>query len=122
MSVFQNISGSLGDMMMEAAGGQAANELTSTLVMFGLIFAVFYFLLIRPQQKRQKEHQGMLESLKRGDDVVTTGGLHGTIKAVTPQTMRVEISQGVTVTIEKSQIAARASQGEASGKSEQKEK
>ena len=122
MSVFQNIYSALGDTMMEGAGGGAANELTSTLIMFGLIFAVFYFLLIRPQQKRQKEHQGMLESLKRGDEIITTGGLHGTIKAVTPQTMRVEISQGVTVTIEKSQIATTVSQSDASGKSEQKEK
>ena len=62
-------------------GGQPAGPggLIANIAPFVLMFAVFYFLLIRPQQKRAKEHRAMLSALKRGDKVVTSGGLHGTI-------------------------------------------
>lgn len=63
-----------------------------------LIFVVFYFLLIRPQQKRQKEHKAMVAALKRGDRVVTAGGLYGTVsKIVDDAEMEVEIAEGVKV-------------------------
>ncbi len=63
-----------------------------------LIFVVFYFLLIRPQQKRQKEHKAMVAALKRGDRVVTAGGLYGTVsKIIDDAEMEVEIAEGVKV-------------------------
>ena len=61
-----------------AEGGQQSNPMI-TLGFFAMIFLVFYFLIIRPQQKRQKEHQAMLKSVKSGDRVLTTGGLIGNV-------------------------------------------
>ena len=65
-----------------------------------LIFVIFYFFLIRPQQKKVKEHKAMVESLKKGDKVVTTGGITGTItRVVDNDKVEVEISDNVIVTI-----------------------
>ncbi|HEX9948894.1 MAG TPA: preprotein translocase subunit YajC, partial [Thermodesulfobacteriota bacterium] len=71
----------------------------------GLLFAVFYFILIRPQQKRQKEHRQLLESLKKGDKVVTTGGIQGTIVALSDNVVTVEIADKVKVKVGRSYIA-----------------
>ena len=57
-----------------------------------LIFGIFYFLLIRPQQKRQKEQQAMIKGIEKGDGVVTSGGLHGTVTGVTDDVLTVEIA------------------------------
>jgi len=103
-------------------GGSPGGELMSTLLMFGVIFLVFYFLLIRPQQKRQKEHQTMLEALKRGDEVVTAGGVHGKIRAVAAQTMRLEIAQGVVITIDKGQVGRKKTEAESAAKPDSEEK
>ena len=63
-----------------------------------LIFVVFYFLLIRPQQQKQKQHRAMLDALRRGDRVVTGGGILGTVsKVVGPEEVEVDIAQGVRV-------------------------
>jgi preprotein translocase subunit YajC len=70
-----------------------------------LIFVVFYFLLIRPQQKKQKDHRSMLEALRRGDRVVTGGGIIGTVNRVTsPEEVEVDIAQGVRVRVLRSTI------------------
>ena len=76
---------------------------------FILIFVVFYFLLIRPQQKRARDHREMVAALKRGDKIVTSGGLIGTIsKAVEgEETIEVEIAKDVKVTIMRAMIADR---------------
>jgi preprotein translocase subunit YajC len=72
-----------------------------------LIFVVFYFLLIRPQQRKQKEHRGMLETLRRGDRVVTGGGILGTVnKVVGDQEVEVDIAQGVRVRVVRSTITS----------------
>ena len=68
-----------------------------------LIFVIFYFFLIRPQQKKVKEHKSMVESLKRGDKVVTSGGITGTVERVIDNdTVEVEIAENVKVEIVKS--------------------
>ena len=72
-----------------------------------LIFVVFYFLLIRPQQKKQKKHQKLLQALDRGDQVITSSGIHGTIANVKEHTVIVVIADGVKVEIEKSHIAGK---------------
>ncbi len=61
--------------------------------MMGLMFLVMYFLLIRPQQKQEKQLKTMRSAIKRGDKVVTTGGMHGTVTAVTEQTITVKTDQ-----------------------------
>jgi preprotein translocase subunit YajC len=70
------------------------------------IFAIFYFLLIRPQQKRQKEIKEMLGNLNRGDMIMTTGGLHGKITGLTEQIATMEVSDKVRVKVERTHIAA----------------
>lgn len=72
-----------------------------------LIFVIFYFLLIRPQQKRMKEHKAMLEVLRRGDRIVTGGGIVGTITKVGPDDeLQVEIAEGVRVRVIRSTVTA----------------
>lgn len=79
-----------------AAQGTPQSNPLAGLIPLILIFGVFYFLLIRPQQKRQKEHMKLLESLKAGDEVITTGGIYGRIEKVVDQnTFDVEIAKGV---------------------------
>ena len=77
-----------------------------------LMIAIFYFLLIRPQQKRQKQHRAMLASLKKGDMVVTQGGLHGKITGLTDSVVTLEIADKVRVKVQRSYIAGLLSRGE----------
>jgi preprotein translocase subunit YajC len=71
-----------------------------------LMFAIFYFLLIRPQQKRQRERNAMLAALKRGDKVVTIGGLHGTITDLTDDRVTLKVSDNTRLVFERSAINA----------------
>lgn len=88
------------------SGGQSPDLLTS-LLPFILIFVVFYFLLIRPQQKRAKQHREMVASLKRNDRVVTTGGLMGVVTKASDgsDAVEVEIAKGVQVEVLRAMIA-----------------
>jgi len=86
--------------------GTAGGGDFSFIIVMAAIFAIFYFLLIRPQQKRQKEVREMLKSLNRGDMIMTTGGLHGKITGLTEQVATVEISDKVRVKIARTHIAA----------------
>ncbi|HAA03092.1 MAG TPA: preprotein translocase subunit YajC [Syntrophobacteraceae bacterium] len=87
------------------AGQQGAGGLTAfvPLILMGVIF---YFLLIRPQQKKQKETRNMLSSLKRGDRVRTAGGLHGTITGITDTVVTLEIAEKVRVKVDRNYVAA----------------
>lgn len=87
----------------EGAGG-GVNVFTQFLPLI-LIFLVFYFLLIRPQQKRAKEHKNFLESLQKGNEVVTVGGLIGRIVGLTDQVVTLEVSENVRVKVLRAQIA-----------------
>jgi preprotein translocase subunit YajC len=82
-------------------GGQGG---MTTIVMMLAMFAIFYFLLIRPQSKKAKEHQNMLNSLQKGDEVVTGGGIVGRISGITDKIVTVEISEKVRVRVLKAQI------------------
>ncbi|MFA5143906.1 MAG: preprotein translocase subunit YajC [Candidatus Omnitrophota bacterium] len=70
-----------------------------------LIFVIFYFLLIRPQKKQQDEHRKMIASLKRNDEVITSGGIHGTIVNVKDHTVTLKVDDNVKVEVQKSSIA-----------------
>ena len=91
----------------QAAGAGGAGGIFGALLPFLLIFVVFYFLLIRPQQKRAKEHRQLVNSLKKGDQVITSGGISGkVIKAVDEKdTVEVEIASGVVVNVVRAMIA-----------------
>jgi preprotein translocase subunit YajC len=92
-----------------ATGGQAASGIQSILnsgvPMFAIMIGIFYFLLIRPQQKKAKEHRSLLESLKKGDAVVTAGGVYGKVIAVDDNIINLEIATGVNIKIKKGHIA-----------------
>lgn len=89
-------------------GGSSTDALMGFLPMI-LIFAVFYFLLIRPQQKKAKDHKMMLENLKKGDSIITQGGLYGKVLSLTDQVAVVEIADKVKVKVSRSHIAGIAS-------------
>lgn len=92
----------------QTAGGAAgAGSLVSSLVPFVLIFGIMWFLLIRPQQKKVKEHRAMVEALRRGDQVLTAGGIVGKVSKVKEDgEVEVEIADGVKVRVVRSTISA----------------
>lgn len=91
---------------MTPQGGQdGQGGMMSTLILFGMMALIFYFFLIRPQSKRQKEHQSLLSDLKRGDEVVTGGGIIGRVHSVTDNVITVEVAQNVRIRVVKAQIA-----------------
>lgn len=77
-----------------------------------LIFIVFYFLLIRPQQKKAKEHQNYLANLKKGDRVITGGGIHGQITGLTDTVVTLEVAENVRIKVSRSAIAGSAADAE----------
>ena len=88
-----------------APAGEQPSMLMS-LVPLIFVFGVMYFLMLRPQAKRQKEHQKFLSELKRGDEVITSGGLLGKIDGLTDYFVTLEIANGVKVRVVRSQVAA----------------
>ena len=91
-------------MMQTAQPGGAAAQFVSFFPLVA-IFVIFYFLMIRPQQRRVKEHQAALNAVKKGDEVVTGGGIRGRVSKVADDEVEVEIAQGVKVRVVKSTIS-----------------
>ena len=90
---------------MAPQGGEGGGgSLVSTLIMFGAIFLIFYFMIIRPQQKRAKEKEKMLSNLEKGDKVVTNGGIHGVIAGLEDKTALLMISENTKIKIDRSAI------------------
>ena len=90
------------------AGGGGGDVFTSLVIPMVLIFGIMYFLLIRPQQKKMKEHQAMIESVRRGDSVITAGGLVGKVTKVKDDAgeIEIEIASGVNVRVVRSTLSA----------------
>jgi preprotein translocase subunit YajC len=78
----------------------------SMLIVFGLIFVIFYFMIIRPQQKRQKERQKMLDALEKGDKILTAGGIYGTIVGIEDKTVLVQIADNVKVKVDRGSVGS----------------
>ena len=94
--------------MFNHAYAQAASQQPSMLASFIpliLIFLIFYFLLIRPQQKKQKEHKILLDSIKKGDEILTSGGIIGKVLKTDDERLTVEITKGVNVIVIRSTVA-----------------
>jgi preprotein translocase subunit YajC len=104
--MFQLSSGLMA-MMPPQQGGQGGSGIFSMLIMFGAIILIMYFLMIRPQQKRQKEHQKMLESIKKGDRVVTSAGIVGTVSEVEDDGYLIQIADNTRVKFEKAAVVAK---------------
>ena len=92
-------------ILFAPSGGDGQGSMLGTLVMFGLIFFIFYFMIIRPQQKREKQRQSMLEAVKKGDKIVTSGGIHGSVIGLEDKTLLVQVADNVKLKIERSAVA-----------------
>jgi preprotein translocase subunit YajC len=86
--------------------GGGGGSLISTLIMFGAIFAIFYFMIIRPQQKRAKEREKLLSAVQKGDKVVLTSGLYGTVAGLEEKTCLIDVGNNVKMKFDRSAIAS----------------
>ncbi|MBB6482494.1 preprotein translocase subunit YajC [Spirochaeta isovalerica] len=89
--------------LMQAAGGAAA--MSTPIVTFALVIAIFYFLIIRPQNKKQKETKAMIESVEKGDKVTTIGGIRGTVDSVKDDIVSVRVYNDVKIDFKKSALS-----------------
>jgi len=103
---------SSGLVLLQAAAGNTSMSMVSTLITFGLVFVIFYFLIIRPQNKKQKEAKKMIEAVKKGDKVVTIGGVHGTVASVKDGTIVIKVDDNCKIEFSKSAISAVTAKGE----------
>jgi preprotein translocase subunit YajC len=87
------------------AAGQGGGGFSAFIPLI-LMFAIFYFLLIRPQQKKTKQHREMIGNLKKGDRIITSGGLHGRVTGTTDTTLTVEIAEKVRVKVNRANVMA----------------
>jgi preprotein translocase subunit YajC len=98
------------DILLHSTAAAAANPNSATAILVGiapwlLIFLIFYMLMIRPQQKRVKEHQAAIAAIKKGDEVITGGGIRGRVTKVSDDEAEVEIAQGTRVRVVKTTLA-----------------
>ncbi|MDA3861961.1 MAG: preprotein translocase subunit YajC [Melioribacteraceae bacterium] len=104
-------------LAMSPSGGDAGGgSMVSTLIMFGAIFAIFYFMIIRPQQKKAKERESLLSALKKGDKIITNGGMHGSIAGLDEKTCLIDFGNNVKIKFDRSAISV----VETAGKEEKK--
>lgn len=92
-------------LVLLQAAANPTGQMVSTLVTFGLVFVVFYFLIIRPQNKKQKDMQKMIAGVKKGDKIVTIGGVHGTVYSVKENTVVVKVDDDCRIEFSKSAVA-----------------
>lgn len=92
--------------MAPTSDGQGSGNLVSTLIMFGAIGLIFYFMIIRPQQKRAKERDKLLSSIQKGDKVMTSGGLYGVVDSLEEKTVLLKVADNVKLKFERSAIAS----------------
>jgi preprotein translocase subunit YajC len=95
---------------MPAEGEEGGGFDWTIIIFLVLIFAIFYFLLIRPQRKRQKQQQELMEALKRGDRVITAGGIYGVVESVSEDNVVIKVESGATMRVAKSSVALKREQ------------
>jgi len=89
---------------MSPQGGEGGGSMVSTIIMFGAIFLIFYFMIIRPQQKKAKNRTRLLSNLEKGDKVVTSGGIHGIIAGLDEKTLLLQVSDNLKIKVDRSAI------------------
>lgn len=92
-------------MAPQPGGDGGGGGMIGTLIMFGAIFAIFYFMIIRPQQKRAKEREKLLSKLEKGDKVVTSGGMYGTIAGIEDKAVLIDFGNNVKIKFDRSAVA-----------------
>lgn len=101
-------------LLMGAPGGTGSGgDIFTTLIPFALIIGIFYFLIIRPQNKKQKETQRMLSAIKKGDKIVTIGGIHGVIQSVKEASVVVKVDENTKLEFSRSAISTVVTAGKA---------
>ncbi len=88
-------------------GTTSGNSIWVMLAFFVVLIALFYFVMVRPQQKRQKEHQQMMEELQRGDKVMTAGGIYGTIESISEDSVVIKVESGATLRVARNSVVGR---------------
>lgn len=91
-------------MWLTESGNAAGGSMWMTILTFGAMFAIFYFLLIRPQQKKQRQRGAMLNALAKGDKVSTIGGIHGVIIEITDDTVVLKVNDATKLTFDRSAV------------------
>lgn len=105
--------------LMAAPGADGGSgSIAPTLVTFGLIIVIFYFLIIRPQNKKKKDAENMLKALSKGDRIVTIGGIHGTIQSLKEDTVVLKIDSSTKMTMSRSAISSVVEQSRPTKKAE----
>ena len=103
-------------ILMSQPSQDGGPGLMSNIILFGSIILIFYFMIIRPQQKRAKERQKLLESVKKGDKVITSSGIYGTIAGLDEKTLLVQIADNVKVKLDRGSITTIISEPESDKK------
>lgn len=106
-------------MLLQAGGDGGGSLLQSPIVPFGVMLALIWLLILRPQQRKQREHADMLKAIQKGDEIVTAGGLHGKVVGVTEETLTVEVAalkgERVRVKVARSKVETRQAGGQGEG-------
>lgn len=100
------MTNSLFSLPMLQIGTGGGNQMVTMIVTFGLIIVIFYFLIIRPQRKKQKDTQSMLSTLRKGDKVATAGGIRGVVTAVKENTVTVKVDDNTKIEFNKSAVSS----------------
>lgn len=103
--------------LLQAPGADNPGSIVMMVVMMAAVFGVFYFLIIRPQKKKQKDLKTMLDSLKKGDKVVTIGGIRGTVQDVKEKTVVLKVDENTKLEFSKDAVSGIANKSENSGES-----
>ena len=106
----------MGGCLAPAEGEGGAGFGWEMIVFLVLIIGVFYFIMIRPQQKRQKEHRQLMEELKRGDKVITAGGIYGQIETVSDEDVVIKVESGTTIRVARNSVSVKQSEETRIGK------
>lgn len=112
----------IGTALAQEAGAAPPPQGPPMMLFFGLIIAIWYFLVIRPQTKQAKAHQQMVGALKKGDQVVTGAGLHGRVAAVEEAIVHLEVAKGVRVRIDKDKVSRTVTETSASDETDNAKK
>ena len=91
--------------MLNFLANAGAGGMGSSIIMLVVMLGIFYFMLWKPQKKQQQERQNLLNSLKKGDKIITIGGIYGTITDISERTVKVEVAEGVEVTMVRSAVS-----------------
>jgi preprotein translocase subunit YajC len=95
----------IGGCMQAPEGGEEGGFDWTIIIFLVLIFGVFYFLIIRPQRSRQKKHDELMLELKRGDKVITTGGIYGVVESLSDDSIVIKIESGATIRVARGSVA-----------------